>query len=272
MSTLHPEPPHLSVYVLPGVPQDVAMVQCWQALEGAGCTFSSEVVVTRTRLPFRSVTEVDREVVGYDGTAARLLREHRVLAIGFRHPRFGSVSLSVAPTVDGDERHPLEVAVHAGGLSFPVALRSRDLKADARRRWSWAERLLVSMSEQTEADYGAVGVEVSFPSVRALGDSVGQRVLRPSTWVVPTSSNPDDRDEEESLLGALPLSSVVSVSAGTLVRGPGAHGENGVSDEDVDRVLTFLADRLIHGAQVDGATPESSYQALTTAFPIVGPG
>ena len=235
------EPPHLSVFVLPGVPQDVALIRCWDELERAGCTFSGDVVVTRSDSPFRSVTDVERDVISYRGAAALLVREHRVLAVGLRHARFGAVSLSVASTRDEDERHPLEIAVHAGGLAFPVALRSRGQKADARTRWRWAKSLLVAASLRTEAEYGAAGVEAAFPSSRALGGAVGQRVLRPSTWFVPAST--DDRAADERVLAALPPSALSRGPAGVLVRGPGADGEGGVSEDDVDRVLALLARR-----------------------------
>lgn len=248
MSTLQPEPPHLCVYALPGVPQDVALVECCRTLEEAGCTFSNEVVVTRSESPFRSITELEREMTSYDSTAERLVSEHRVLAMGFRHPRFGAVSLAVAPTVDARERHPLEVAVHAGGLSYPTALRSRDQKGDARRRWAWAKSLLVSMSERTGAAYGAAGVEVDFPSVHALRGTVGQRVLRPSTWFVPTSTSKDRAAQEESLWSALPQRSVVRVRDGVMIHGPDADGEGGADDEDVDQVVALLAHRMTDSA------------------------
>ncbi|WP_136518143.1 hypothetical protein [Cellulomonas telluris] len=219
------------------------MVRCWSAVEAVGCRFTGRVLVAPDRTPYTSVSDVaGREVLTLSGGPEQVLTDHQVLRIAFRHRSLGVVPLGSAPTSAWGEEHPIELALHAGGLSFPLELRTPAQRRDGMRRWRWAERLLVSLCEVIEAPYGAVGVEVSFPSPLALGSVVGARTPRPTTWFLPAREGAD-RGTDDGGLDARRRSTVTRTATGVLVHGWDPGDAQPVDEAELDRILALLAKR-----------------------------
>ncbi|WP_309134108.1 hypothetical protein [Cellulomonas sp.] len=239
----YPAPPHLSVFAQPGIAWRAAMVRCWSAVEEVGCRFTGRVLVAPDRRPYPSVSDVTgREVLTLAGGSEQILTDHQVLRIAFRHRSLGVVSLGSAPTPAGGDDHPIELALHAGGLSFPLELRTHAQRRDGMRRWRWAERMLVSLCEVIEAPHGAVGVEATFPSPLAPGSAAGAHALRATTWFLPAREG-TDRGTEDGVLDALRRSTVTRTATGVLVHGWDPGDVRPVDEAELDRVLALLRRR-----------------------------
>lgn len=95
-------------------------------------------------------------MIRLSGSKQEWLARRDVLRIQFCRRRIGTVALGLAQAGGCGEPPPLEVAVHAGPLSFPVELWSKSDRA-AKRLMGWMERLLLALVEPTKAQYGALG-------------------------------------------------------------------------------------------------------------------
>jgi hypothetical protein len=240
MSDLYPEPPHLSAFVESRLEPSRSLLAGWDVLREADCAFTGEVLVARVDTSFRDVSDVDREVIHHSGGPAGLLAARDPLRMQFRHRSLGTVSLGLASAFEVGERHPLEVAIHAGPLSLPVELWSRQDRQAAKRVLGWTERLLVAMAQRTEALYGAIGIEAVFPTRRALTTATKPSAWRPFTWFWPTTGDGASSDETE-LLASLNQKAVTREAAGTMFRAWKPAADATVDDDGIDRVVRFLS-------------------------------
>ena len=240
MSDLYPEPPHLSAFVEPGVEPAQSLAACWEVLQEADCVFTGNALVAREQGWFHAVSDVKRDVIRHSGPPRDLLLTCDPLRIQFRHRSLGTGTLGMAPAVAFGERHPLEVAIHAGPLALPVELWSRRDRQAAKRILAWIERLLLALSRSTEALYGAIGIEAVFPTPGALAAAAERSAWRPTTWFWSNLVSDLAGSDEADLLACLSQAAVTRATAGTLFRAwrPGAHAD--VDEDGIDRVLRFL--------------------------------
>ncbi|SEE47171.1 hypothetical protein [Jiangella alba] len=239
MTDLYPEPPHLSAFVEPGLEQSTALLAAWGVLTASGCVFSGDVLVARDHGWFRDVSDVEREVVQHSGSPRDLLVNRDPLRIQFRHRSIGVVALGLSSAVEFGEPHPVEVAIHAGPLSLPVKLWSRQDRQAAKRLSGWMERLLLAISGPTEAQYGALGIEAQFPTPAGLA-GIHRSAVWPTTWFWPSQLSTRAAFEERELLSSLSQGAVTRSREGTLFRAwrPGA--EVAVDEPGIDSVVNFL--------------------------------
>ena len=170
---LYPEPPHLSAFVMPALDTWEALGLAWDVLNGAGCAYTGDVLVAREREWFRDVSDVERDVIRSNDAPHDLLAQHGVLRIQFRHRGIGTIALGLSSAGEFGEPHPLEVAVHAGAMSFPVEMWSRSDRQSAKRLMGWMEGLLLDLAGPTKAQYGAIGIDATFPTPAVLARSQG---------------------------------------------------------------------------------------------------
>jgi hypothetical protein len=240
MTDLYPEPPHLSAFVAPALDQSEALLVAWEVLTAAGCAFGGDVLVARDHEWFRDVSDVDREVVHHRGSPRDLLATRGALRIQFRHRSMGTVALGLSSAADFGEPHPLEVVIYAGPLSFPVEIWSRPDRQAAKRVLGWMERLLLALAEQTQAQYGAIGIEATFPTPAALARAQ-RSALWPTTWFWSSQLGSCADAEEKELVTSLDQSAVTRSKEGTLFRAWRPWTEPRIDEPSLDRVVGFLS-------------------------------
>jgi hypothetical protein len=239
MTDLYPEPPHLSAFVAPALDSWEALGLAWDVLNGVGCAFAGDVLVAREREWFRDVSDVEREVIRPSGSPHDLLARRDALRIQFRHRSIGTVALGLSSAGEFGEPHPLEVAIHAGALSLPVELWSKSDRQSAKRLMGWMERLLLALVGPTRAQYGAIGIEATFPTPAVLARSQRSR-LWPTTWFWSSELGSRAASEEEQLLSGLDQSALSRSNAGTIFRAWRPWSEPQADELGLDRVVGFL--------------------------------
>lgn len=238
MTDLYPEPPHLSVFVAPGMEQSQAFEVAWHLLLTAGCEFTGDVLVAREPGWFRDVSDVEREVTRHRGSPRELLAAGDVLRAQFRHRSMGLVALGVSSAAEVGETRPLEIAIHAGPLSLPVAIWSKQDRKAAKRAMGWCERLMLDLAKQVEAPYGAVGIEAEFPSLSALA-SARRSPLWPTTWF--WSTNFGAEEDQNALFSFMGQGSIARSNEGALFRAWQPWVEPRTDESSLDRVVEFLS-------------------------------
>jgi hypothetical protein len=239
MTDLYPEPPHLSAFVAPELDQWEALSLAWGVLDAAGCAFAGDILVAREREWFRDVSDVEREVIRTGGSPRDVLARRDALRIQFRHRTRGTVVLGLSSAAEFGEPHPLEVAIHAGPLSMPVEVWSRSERQGAKRVMGWMERLLLALVEPTKAQYGAIGIEASFPTPAVLARNQCSR-LWPTTWFWSSQLGSRAAVEEERLLSGLNQSALSRSLEGTIFRAWRPWSEPLVDESGLERVVGFL--------------------------------
>lgn len=239
MTDLYPEPPHLSAFVHTRLERSAALSAACEVLTSAGCVFDGDVLVARERQLFRRVSEVEREVIRHVGSLGALLTSCDVLRIRLVHRALGVVSLGLAPAFEFGELHPLEVAIHAGPLSFPVETWSHVDRQAARRVVDSLERLLLALARQTEAEYGGIGVEAAFPTPAQLAEAP-RSPQWPTTWFWASRLGSAANSVEERLLSSLNEGAITRSQDGTVFRGWRPWVDRTVDDEGLARVVGFL--------------------------------
>jgi len=223
-------------------------------LSANDCVFTGDILVARGSAWFRDVSDVEREVVRHSGPPGDLVVSHHPLRIQFRHRSIGIVSLGLSSATDFGEPHPLEVAIHAGPLSLPVELWSRQDRQGAKRLFGWMERLLLALSGPTGAQYGAIGIEAMFPTPRTLA-LTHRSALRPTTWFWPSWLSAEVPSQETQLLSTVGQGAVTRTREGSVFRAwkPGAGAA--VDEPGIDRVLEFLSNAIGAPGQPGPASP-----------------
>jgi hypothetical protein len=247
MTNSYPEPPHLSVFVQPGLEQQAALLAAWDVLSVSDCVFTGDVLVARDKEWFRDVSDVEREMVRHEGSPRELMANHAPLRILFRHRTLGLVSLGLSSATEFGEPHPLEVAVHAGPLSLPAQLWTRHDRQAAKRLLGRMERLLRALAEPTRALYGAIGVESVFPSPAALAEA-RRSASRPTTWFWSSSLSEAVAAREGDVVSSLSADAVTRTREGTLFRAWRPGWGRGVDEPGIQRVLDFLS-RAVEAAR-----------------------
>lgn len=103
---MYPQAPHLSAFVIPSVTFAEALVVGTIVPEEAGCFFTGEMLVARHREGFRSVSDIESEIVRFPGDAKGLLAEDPLLRMpliiaGWVLVAGGSAKLEETCLVDG---------------------------------------------------------------------------------------------------------------------------------------------------------------------------
>ncbi|WP_157621479.1 hypothetical protein [Saccharothrix sp. NRRL B-16348] len=92
----------------------------------------------------------------------------RAVRAGYRHPKFGVVTVQYQPRQNGD-RHPISLELGAGPLGIPVDLWSKSTRRRAYGVAEWIREVLKALAGESGVLYGGIGIENALPTPDELG-------------------------------------------------------------------------------------------------------
>ena len=172
----YPMPPHLTVAIYPGQPEEECFSALCQLVEEFGCTPNGAIELApwdasfemRSDLAGRSLV-IDAKPDQFARTVAGEDSAGRAIRAQYHSKKMGLILVEYLAATKGD-RHPVAISVSARGLGTPIELWRKAERSSAIKLAQCTTTLLREATDRCSVLYGAVGVEFSLATPSELID------------------------------------------------------------------------------------------------------